>query len=599
MLLRALAVVPVSAALLAGALVALPAHGSDAPPAPAGLGSDSPVTLTVVLPYHRPALHAAVRAVSTPGSPSFRQFPSLAEAAARHGASQQSRARLEAWAADHGMTRVRFDATGLTARVTGPARAWTKVYGQDFVATPGVPAPNVTSYVILAPGGKTIAAPLPKALRGVAQAVLPVYNVVKDSASTRSGIPENEGSPTGPGMECITPAPSGQSMAPLTYAPRQLHKAYGTTALHRDGLQGKGARLAILGYGQSFNPGLLAKAADCFEFTAPRVKVTGGTGMPDSPIPGSGAGSAESNLDVQTVAAVLPGASRIDFVEVAAGGSLVAPFIDGITTALDKVNPDVITVSYGFCVPLVKSTGDWAYTPYVDDAFAMAALVGTSVLIAAGDSGSSGCLHNDQWPTANLKASWPAASPWVTAVGGTRIVLGKGNTRVDEVVWNDTTWNPQSVGAGSGGPTPFGRPWYQASVTTSDRRVIPDVSAHASGVPGWPVALTPVQFAAINGYDLPPGATWGMAPVGGTSAATPFTAANVALIASRHGRLGLLNPWLYSLAEGGDYRTAFYDVREGTNQVNAMPACCRAVKGYDAATGLGSPNFDAWLRLAR
>ncbi|MBM3688028.1 MAG: hypothetical protein FJW85_13655, partial [Actinobacteria bacterium] len=258
---RALAIVPVSAALLAGALVGLPAHGSDAPPAPAGLGSDSPVTLTVVLPYHRPALHAAVRAVSTPGSPAFRQFPSLAEAAARHGASPQSRARLEAWAADHGMSRVRFDATGLTARVTGPARAWTKVYGQDFVATPGVPAPNVTSYVILAPGGKTIAAPLPKALRGIAQAVLPVYNVVKYSTSTRSGIPENEGSPTGPGMECITPAPSGQSLAPLTYAPRQLHKAYGTSALHRDGMRGKGARLAILGYGQSFNPGLLAKAA--------------------------------------------------------------------------------------------------------------------------------------------------------------------------------------------------------------------------------------------------------------------------------------------------------------------------------------------------
>lgn len=594
---RALAIVSVSAALLAGALVGLPAHGSDAPPAPAGLGSDSSVTLTVVLPYHRPALHAAVRAVSTPGSPTFRQFPSLAEAAALHGASPQSRARLEAWAADHGMSRVRFDNTGLTARVTGPARAWTKVYGQEFVAMAGIPAPNVTSYAIMAPGGKTIAAPLPKALRGIAQAVLPVYNVVQPSVSSRSGIPENQGSPTGPGMECITPAPSGQSLAPLVYAPRQLHKAYGTSALHRDGLRGKGARLAILGFGQSFNPGLLAKAADCFEFTAPRVKVTGGSGMPDSPIPGSN--SLESNLDVQTAAAVLPGAARIDFVEVAAGGSVVAPLIDGITTALDKVDPDVITVSYGFCVPLVKSTGDWAYTPYADDAFAMAALVGTSVLIASGDSGSSGCLHNDQWPTATLKASWPAASPWVTAVGGTRIVLGKGNTRVNEVVWNDTTWNPQSVGAGSGGPTPFGRPWYQASVTTSDRRVIPDISAHASPVPGWPVALTPVEFASLNGYDLPPGATWGMGPAGGTSAATPFTAANVALIASRHGRLGLLNPWLYSLAEGADYRTAFYDVREGTNQVNAKPACCRAVKGYDAATGLGSPNFDAWLRLAR
>lgn len=40
---------------------------------------------------------------------------------------------------------------------------------------------------------------------------------------------------------------------------------------------------------------------------------------------------------------------------------------------------------------------------------------------------------------------------------------------------------------------------------------------------------------------------------------------------------------------------AFYDVVDGNNDVYDR-GCCSAKVGYDKASGLGSPNFDVWLR---
>ncbi len=58
-----------------------------------------------------------------------------------------------------------------------------------------------------------------------------------------------------------------------------------------------------------------------------------------------------------------------------------------------------------------------------------------------------------------------------------------------------------------------------------------------------------------------------------------------------------MNPWLYSLAQS-NYSSAFYDIVDGDNMVDPEPACCPAIKGYDMASGLGAPNFDALLELA-
>ena len=556
------------------------------------------LTFTAALPYDRDALHAAAQQISTPGSSRYRQFLTLQEAAKRYGATTAQRDRLTSWAKGNGM-RVRFDATGLTARITGPTETWQDIFDNEVLAEEGGPAPRLMTYFFA--NGDAIVNAVPRSMKGVVAGIIPVYNVLLPAPRADFDPPLNTGGPFGPGAECIKGELEGIPFRDMTYSPRQLHTPYGTAALHRAGDKGKGARIAVVAVGQSFDRGLAEVAAECFDFGAPTLRVTGAFGMPDAPVQTEGYAGIESNLDVQTVAAVVPQAERIDFVEAAGGASFVLSLVDGFSAAYQRLNPDVITLSYGECMRLLVESGDAALRWISDDVFALGAILGTSILIASGDSGSSSCLHNGL-PYAALNAGYPAASPWVTAVGGTRISLGKGNERINEVVWNDSTWQGQlgddtTAGAGTGGPTTYPVPWYQADVTSQDRRVVPDVVAHASGFPGWPVVMTPLQFEEFIGIEVPPGIEWVMAPVGGTSAATPFTAANVALIAARQGRLGFLNPWLYDVAASRDYRKAFYDVTDGINQVAPPAGCCRATKGFDQASGLGAPAFDRLMKL--
>lgn len=587
------------ASVIAASLTATAAASNSSAPATARADLPRELTFTAALPYDRAALHKAAQQISSPGSSRYREFLTLDRAGARYGATQQQRTRLTAWAKANGM-RVRFDATGLTARITGPVETWQKVYKAEVQAEAGEPAPRLMTYFFAQ--GEAIVNTVPESLKGVVAGVIPVYNRLGPEPRAAFDPPLNTGSPFGPGEECLLGELGGIPFRDLTYSPKQLHTPYGTAALHRAGQKGKGARLAVIAVGQSYDPGLAEVAADCFGYRAPSLRVTGAFGMPDEPVQTSGYDGIESNLDVQTSSAVIPGAERIGFVETAGGASFVLSLIDGFSAAYERLNPDVITLSYGECMNLLAASGDAPLRWMSDDVFALGAIVGTSILIATGDSGSSSCLHNGA-DVQTLNVGYPAASPWVTAVGGTRIILGEGNVRVNEVVWNDSTWqgswgDDTTAGAGTGGPTTYPAPWYQAGLTRQDRRVVPDVVAHASGFPGWPVVMTPAEFEGFVGIAVPPGIEWVMAPVGGTSASTPFTAANVALIAARHGRLGFLNPWLYDVAGSRDYAKAFYDVTDGTNQVAPPAGCCRATKGFDQASGLGAPAFDRLMRLA-
>lgn len=87
----------------------------------------------------------------------------------------------------------------------------------------------------------------------------------------------------------------------------------------------------------------------------------------------------------------------------------------------------------------------------------------------------------------------------------------------------------------------------------------------------------------------------------GTSTSAPFIASlvaklNVARLESGRGTMGFMNPWLYAKAAG----TGLFDVVEGHNfnsNFDQKPAFY-ATTGWDAATGLGTPNY-GFLRLWR
>ena len=288
------------------------------------------LTFTVALPYDRGALQDVARQISTPGSSRYREFLTLKQAAARYGATGQQRNRLKAWAEGNGM-RVHFDATGLTARVTGPTETWQDIYRAEVTVEPGGPAPRMATYFFAS--GEAFVNTVPKTLAGVVAGIIPVFNDLLPAPRAGFDPPRNTGEPFGPGEECVTGETKGIPNLDLTYSPRQLHTPYGTAALHRAGYQGKGARLAIVALGQSYLPGAADGAARCFGYRAPTVRTTGAFGMPDSPVQTQGFEGVESDLDLQTAAAVLPKADRIGFVEAAGGASFILSLVDGFTAA--------------------------------------------------------------------------------------------------------------------------------------------------------------------------------------------------------------------------------------------------------------------------
>lgn len=81
--------------------------------------------------------------------------------------------------------------------------------------------------------------------------------------------------------------------------------------------------------------------------------------------------------------------------------------------------------------------------------------------------------------------------------------------------------------------------------------------------------------------------------VGGTSASAPMWAALAAIANQMAGHpLGFLNPALYTIATSANYQRDFHDITVGDNSVNQgvnVPGY-PAGAGWDAVTGLGSPN---------
>lgn len=161
---------------------------------------------------------------------------------------------------------------------------------------------------------------------------------------------------------------------------------------------------------------------------------------------------------------------------------------------------------------------------------------------------------------------YPAASPYVTAVGGTSL-----STANNDRGWTETVWEHSSTdGTGSGCSSYEPQPAWQQSVgaitSVCAKRAYNDVSAVAD--PDTGVAV----------YDTYDAAGWEV--VGGTSAASPIIAATFAL-AGNGATIGLG----YAYAHTG----AFNDVSSGENGTCAN-VLCEAAIGWDGPTGWGTPS---------
>ena len=588
----------------------LPDHAGSTLVASAKPDPSTRITLFAGLPRNSERLAHRARAVSTPGSASFRDIHTLKEVGRSYGASATVVSALKSTADRLGIS-VQVDPTRLFARLTATVSTWEKVLGVDVTYTPAPkgsaggesgPYPYATYYFINAKTGHLVATP--KSLARVVEEFIPaatLYDPGQDipgpaplppqprailpiDDTTPEPWPSNEGSPIGPA--CNEQAIVDREL----FTPRQTRDAYGTSEVLKKGARGAAARVTIVSLGGGFAPKDLAVFADCFGVANPTIQVRLGTGVPREIVSDSG----ETHLDLQTVMGVLADARRIDLMQ-EVNDEYNIGMIDGFARALDRngkatVSPDAVSLSYDGCeINMLQDYQDGVSgmptIPLLEDVFAMSGLVGTSLFIASGDAGSSLCQIIGDYGTAKGTVSYPGSSPWVTIVGGTRLRLGAGNVRKQEVVWNDVQYGINAAGTG-GYSLLFDKPWYQPGAFSSDRRTVPDVAALAAVFPGWPMSY--------DGEIL---------SIGGTSGSSPFTAANIALLSARErtkGRppIGFANPWLYARGKG-----AFYDVRAGGNQIAItvpgefvnIPGCCQAVKGFDLVSGLGVPRFERLL----
>ncbi len=527
------------------------------------------VTFYLSLPSSTSGLGEAVANVATPGSSDYRHFSSLDKAASQFGATD---AQINTVAKSIKTLGLRFaaDPTRLFGRVTGSTQQWQAALGTPLSKQAATAASPFITY--------TLPQQTPAALQPSGTSLLLPQTLVYDPTAEGSRPPSGNRPTPSPGA-ASTASPSkaarpfpvntgtplvANCSAPLlrqrrVYTPQQVQTAYGVDTLraHTSGTP----VITVLDLGGGWQSNDLKLAGQCFGYSPPTVTQTQGDGVATA----IAHADDETSLDLQTAAAVAPGA-QVRLVQSTLGGLL-----DGFSRALGDGRgvPDVVSLSFGGCA-FAENRGLPGYTAVINAVLALTALTGVSSFVAAGDAGSTTC--GTSVPGTSL--SYPAVSPFVTAVGGTRLTLGPGNTRVAEVVWNDSVFGVS--GAGGGGVSRRQpRPAYQDGANAQDHRAVPDVSALADVVPGWPDVISST-----------------LQTVGGTSGSTPFVAAATALVAASErqaGRppVGLANGWFYKAAA---QPSAFFDVTQGSNDL-ASVGCCQAIAGYDPASGLGVPNW--------
>jgi kumamolisin len=271
----------------------------------------------------------------------------------------------------------------------------------------------------------------------------------------------------------------------------------------------------------------------------------------------------EVMLDLSFVGALAPQADvTVWFTEPTEQG-----FVDALHAVVEEEHaPDLLLVCYG--APEDKGSGtSWTRmaTEQADQALALAALRGVTVVVSCGDNGAAGLPLSTR-----VHADYPSSSAWVLGVGGTtRRPEQAGLDR--EVVWNDGL---AASGGGISAITP--RPSWQQSVEIPEPvdawerpgfrgRGVPDVAAVADLATG--VAVLDAAGDTVMG--------------GGTSVAAPVWAALLARVREQVGRpLGFVTPLIY--AGGG---VGLRDVPMGDNGAYAAKR-----DGWDPCTGLGVPD---------
>ncbi|MFJ3668258.1 protease pro-enzyme activation domain-containing protein [Streptomyces sp. NPDC090106] len=556
-------------------------------------------------------LAAYAKAVSDPASPSYGKYLTAAQAQKRYGATAAQVSAVKSWLRSAGLT-----VTGVTAHyvsVTGEVAAAEKAFG--------------TSLHNYAKGAKTYRAPArtASAPAGLDGAVLTVTGL--DNAPHKASHDDQLPGPTGLfknsgpfssyyGSKTASTLPDAYGgkipYAVEGYTGKQLRAAYGAGTR-----TGKGVRVAITDAYAS--PTI---AYDAQTYAKKHGDAAWKTGQLSQVLPkkytrteecDASGWYGEETLDVEAVHAVAP-AANVTYV--GAASCYDDDLLDSLSKIVDKHLADIVSNSWGDIE--ANQTPDLAAA--YDQVFQFGAVEGIGFYFSSGDNGDE--VAN----TGTKQVDTPANSAWVTAVGGTSLAVGKGDTYLWETGWgtekatlsaDGTSWTnfPGAFTSGAGGGTSatVAEPSYQRGVVpdalakannAAGNRVVPDISAIADPNTGFKVGQTQTFPDGTEQYSE--------YRIGGTSLAAPVIAAVQALAQEARGgkAIGFANPAIYAKYGSKAYhdvtdtptgkglavaRVDFvngYDATDGlTTSVRSLgkDSSLSAVKGYDDVTGVGTP----------
>jgi hypothetical protein len=331
------------------------------------------------------------------------------------------------------------------------------------------------------------------------------------------------------------------ALTPSGYGPSDLQSAYklpsstagsGQTVAIVDAYNDPTAEADLAVYRAQYGLPACTTANGCFK----KVNQTGGTTYPTADSGWAG----EISLDLDMVSAVCP-QCHILLVEASSAN------MSDLGTAVNRavtMGAKYVSNSYGGSEDSSDTSSDSSYFNHP----------GVAITVSSGDSGYG--------------TEYPAASRYVTAVGGTSLSRAS-NTRG----WTESVWGTSGGGdgAGSGCSAYDAKPTWQTD-TGCSKRTVADVSAVADPATG---------LAVYDSYQ-----TSGWQVYGGTSASSPIIASVYALA----GTPGSGDtPASYPYAHTGSLN----DVTSGANGSCSSSYLCTAKSGYDGPTGLGTPNGTA------
>jgi len=576
-------------------------------------------------------------AVSTPGNARYRHFLTAQQVRARYGASASQVSAVKAWLTSAGLKVTKVDSgIGGYVAVTGSVAEASKTFGVSFGS---FKAPNGHFY-----RAPVAAATAPASVAGDLLTVSGL-DTAPHLATRMDQLP-----PPGPNFWVAPPCSAyfGQKTAtnePTAYGKHQpwnncgytqsqIRGAYGVTA---SGMTGKGQTVAIVdAYASPTMPGdanQFAKVTGDAPFKAGQYQqFLPATFTDTAPNQCDAAGwYGEQTLDIEAVHGQAPDAN-VHYV--GAASCQDSDLAQALALIVNHHLASIVSNSWG--EPADLSALDDVY----DVIFQAGAAEGIGFFFSSGDSGYES--PGEDPGSDHIQVDFPTSSPFVTAVGGTSLAVGKHGKYEWETSWgtlsdplaaDGKSWSSPPPGSfpahygGSGGggvSTVYAQPAYQRGVVPNSlshhlpngthsataMRVVPDVAALADPSTGMEVGQTTLQ---PDGKSF----AFSLSRIGGTSVACPeFAGIEADAQQAAGGPLGFANPVIYQRA----HKSAFHDVTDHplgpghiaqvrnnfTNSATKQgplltflrtlgingegAAALPSVKGYDDATGVGSPR---------